>query len=114
MLKFEKAMRAWGSKDFNVILKQEIEDIDTEQLPLQQALTTGNYVIPSRHTAMINSVTELGNVVRVSAGIFYKSVISGCSCADDPTPVNENEEYCVVRLDIDKVSAATSVTLEME
>jgi len=41
MLRLEKAMRAWGNPEFKAILKQEIEGIDTEQLPLQLGLTTG-------------------------------------------------------------------------
>jgi len=114
MLRLENSMRAWGSTKFKDILKQEIERMDAEHLPLQQALMVGNYVIANQHTAMINSVFEMEKVVRVTAGIFYKSVISGCSCADDPTPVNENDEYCFVRLDIDKASAVTSITLVME
>lgn len=114
MIRLDKALRAWGSPDFKTILKHDIESMDAELLPLQQGLTIGNYVIANQHTAMINSASEAGNLICVTAGIFYQSVISGCSCADDPTPVNENNEYCVMRLDIDKVTAATAVSLVME
>ena len=113
MIRLDKALRAWGSPDFKTILKQEIESMDAEQLPLQQGLTTGNYAVSNQLTAMINSVFETENLIRVTAGIFYKGVIGGCSCADDPTPVNENNEYCEVRLDIDKATAATAVSLVM-
>jgi hypothetical protein len=54
------------------------------------------------------------NVIRVKAGIFYKGVLGGCSCAGDPASAGENDEYCEVRLDIDKTSAATAVTLVTE
>jgi len=114
MILLDKALRAWGSPEFKAILKQEIERMDAGQLPLQQGLTTGNYAVSNQLTAMINSVSEAEHHIRVTAGIFYKSVIGGCSCADDPTPVNENNEYCVVRLEIDKATAATSVSLVME
>jgi hypothetical protein len=95
-------------------LKQEIESMDAEQLPLRQGLTTGNYAISSQLKAMINRVSDAGNLIRVTAGILYKSVIDGCSCADDPAPVNENNGYCVAQLDIDKANAATAVPLVME
>jgi len=88
--------------------------MDAELLPLQQGLTIGNYAISDRLTVMINGISVAEDHIRVTAGIFYKSVICGCSCTDDPTPVNENDEYCVVRLDIDKTTAATSVTLAMD
>ena len=114
MILLDKALRAWGSPDFKTILKHDIESMDAEQLPLQQGLTTGNYAISNQLTVMINSISEAENHIRVTAGIFYKSVIGGCSCADDPTFINENNEYCEVRLDIDKASAATAVSLVME
>ena len=47
--------------------------MDAEQLPLQQGLTTGNYAISNQLTAMINSVSETENLIRVTAGIFYKT-----------------------------------------
>jgi len=109
MVLFDKTLRAWNSPEFMAILKQEIENMDPELLPLQQGLTTGNYAIANNLTAMINNVLETSNLLCVTAGIFYTSVIAGCSCADDPTPINENNEYCIVRLDIDKDTAVTEV-----
>jgi hypothetical protein len=50
----------------------------------------------------------------VKAGIFYTGVIAGCSCADDPTPVDELNEYCVVQFDIDRMTAETTVRLLAE
>ena len=111
MIRLDKALQAWGTADFKAVLKQEIERMDVEQLPLQQGITIGNYVLSSPRTAMVNSVCEVDNVIRVTAGIFYQSVIAGCSCADDPTPVIENNEYCEVLLEIDKSSGAAAVAL---
>ena len=60
---------------------------------------------------MIISVIELENSVQIKAGIFYQGILSGCSCADDPTPTSPSNEYCVVQLDINKATDETSVTL---
>ncbi len=114
MIRFDKALSAWGTPDFAAVLKQEIEQLDADQLPLQQGLSTGNYVTDAPYTAMINSVVETEESIRVRAGIFYQSVTSGCNCAGDPTPISENNEYCEVRLDIDKASAATTIALVTE
>ncbi|OFZ68653.1 MAG: hypothetical protein A2V79_09675 [Betaproteobacteria bacterium RBG_16_56_24] len=114
MIRLVKALRAWGTPDFKATLKHEIESKDAEQLPLQQGLTFGNYVIANQHTAMINSVSEAENLIRVTAGIFYKSVIGGCSCTDDPTPINEIEEYCEVLIEIDKATAETTIALQSD
>jgi hypothetical protein len=114
MIRLDNALRAWRSPDFKDTLKQEIESMDAVLLPLQQGLTTGNYAITDHLTAMINSVSEANDHICVTAGIFYMSVTGGCSCADDQAAVNANNEYCTVRLDIDKKTAATTVSLVPE
>lgn len=111
MIRLDKALRAWGTPEFATIFKQEITQLGAGQLPLQQGLSTGNYVADEPVTVAINSIVELENVIRVNAGVFYKGIIGGCSCADDPTPNSEINEYCEVQFDIDKVTAATSVAL---
>lgn len=111
MLQLDKALRAWGTADFEAVLKQEIAQLGADQLPLQQGLSTGNYVAADPVTAVILSVAEMEKVIRIKAGIFYKSVIGGCSCESDPTPTSENNEYCEVQLDIDKVTAVAAVAL---
>lgn len=113
MIKLGQALRAWGTPEFEATFKQEIVQ-SADQLPLQQGLTIGNYVAADPITVAIISVAELGNIIRVRAGIFYTSVIGGCSCADDPTPISKNNEYCEVEMDIDKVTAATAVALAPE
>lgn len=111
MMRLEKTLSAWGRPDFEAILKQEVEQLGVDQLPLQQGLSSGNYALAEPVTATILDVAELEKVIRVKAGIFFSSVIGGCSCADDPTPVDKIDEYCEIRLDIDKSTAATTVAL---
>jgi hypothetical protein len=91
------------------VLKQEIAQLEHAQLPLQQGLSSGNYVSDAPITVAIHSVTELEKVIRVKAGIFYQGIIGGCSCTDDPTPASDINEYCEVQLDIDRESAITTV-----
>lgn len=114
MIQLDKALIAWGTPDFKAVLKQEIAQLDADQLPLQQGLSTGNYVTADPITVMITSVAETENIIRVRAGIFYQGMLGGCSCADDPTPTSESNEYCEVQLDIDKATAATAVALVTE
>jgi hypothetical protein len=111
MIRLEKALRAWGTPRFADILKEEVAHLGAERLPLQEGLSVGSYVAAGPVTIVINSVTETEREILVKAGVFYQSVIAGCSCDGDPTPVSENTEYCEIRLDIDKVSAATTIAL---
>lgn len=114
MIRLTKTLNAWGTPAFGDILKDEIAQLGSEQLPLQQGLSTSSYALDNKLNARIISVSEEANVIRVKVGIFYTGIIAGCSCADDPTPINENNEYCEVRLDINKITAETAITLLAE
>ncbi len=114
MIRLEKSLRAWGGADFEAILKREVVELGADELPLQQGLSHSNYVADSPITVLIHRVTDTENMIRIKAGIFYQGIIGGCSCADDPTPVGENNEYCEVQIEIDKTTAATAVALITE
>jgi len=114
MIQLTETLNAWGTPDFKDVLKKEIEQIDAGQLPLQQGLSTGSHVIDGKFNVMIIGVAEDAAIIRVKAGIFYSGIIAGRSCADDPAPVNEESEYCVVQLDINKQTADTTVALLAE
>lgn len=114
MTRLENSLRAWGTPDFKTILTQEVATLGAHRLPLQQGLSTGNYVSDAPITVSINRVTEMEKIIRVTAGIFYQGIIGGCSCTDDPTPISEINEYCEVQLDIEKASAITTITLLAE
>lgn len=113
MMQLNQSISAWGSPDFESILKHEIAQ-NTGQLPLQQGLSVGNYVIDAPVTVLICRVNEFENMLRVHIGIFYQGIIGGCSCADDPSPSGETTEYCDVLVEIDKTNAATTVTLVVD
>jgi hypothetical protein len=114
MIKLDKSLGAWGTAKFQAVLKQEIEQLGADKLPLQLGLSTGNYVSNTPFTVLVHSVAEMENIIRVKIGIFYQGIIGGCSCTDDPTPASDINEYCEVHLDIDKTSAITSVVLVVE
>ena len=114
MIRLIKTLNAWGSSGFEDILKAEVEQLDTDQLPLQQCLSTTSYVTDSPRKMLIISVADEEWLIRVKAGIFYSGIIAGCSCADDPTPVEEQNEYCEVQLEINKKTAEATVVLLMK
>lgn len=113
-MRLPDTLNAWGTPAFKDAVGQEIARLDAAELPLQQGLARSSYVTERPFHAMLISANEDGGVLRVKAGIFYTGVIAGCSCADDPTPIDEQTEYCVVQFDIDTTTAATTVTLLAE
>jgi hypothetical protein len=87
MPKLVDSLQAWGTPGFNPALKNEIKQLDTSQLPLQQGLTTGSYALDNILDVIVIGAAETEGHLRVKVGVFYTSIIAGCSCADDPTPL---------------------------
>lgn len=111
MIRLARSLSAWGSLEFAAVLKQELEQ-QADGLPLQQGLSASSSVADAPVTAVIHNVAETENAIRIKAGIFYQGLLGGCSCADDPGPPGENNEYCELLLEIDKTTAMASVVLQ--
>lgn len=76
-IRLDRALAAWGTPDFSEALKQELAQLGAGRLPLQQGLSTGNYVADEPITVVINRISGMGDVILVTAGIFFKGVIGG-------------------------------------
>lgn len=111
MMRFDKALAAWGTPDFQAVLKAELEALGVDGLPLQQGLARSSHVAPRQPTAMVIAATADDDRIRVRAGIFYAGIIAGCSCADDPTPVDEMDEYCEVTIELDRKTGEAAIAL---
>jgi hypothetical protein len=74
-------------------------------------LASGSYVHGDELGVMLLGSSATPGAIRAKVGVFYRGVIAGCSCADDPTPVDTTTEYCELQLEIDRESAETRVTL---
>lgn len=111
MIRLKQTLAAWGTEAFRQALKEEIGALDARLLPLQEALSRGSHSLEGRHEAVLIGAADLGATLRAKVGLFFTSIIAGCSCADDPTPRNEETEYCVLQVDIDKRTAEATVAL---
>jgi hypothetical protein len=111
MVHLPKTRDAWKTPGFDQILKGELEAIDASQLPLQQGLTLSSMVSPEPFSAIVIDKDENKEFIRCRVSIIYAGIIAGCSCADDPTPLDRQTEYCELLLEIDKESAETRVIL---
>ena len=107
----DRVLDSWGTPAFRDVLKAALEQLTVEQLPLQQGLSQSSYACDDNIKVVIISASEASGVIRATAEIFYTGIIPGCSCADDPSPVDEYAEHCQVRVDINMQTAATVVSL---
>jgi hypothetical protein len=111
VIKLKKTLDAFGASIFKDVMKDEVERLDIQLLPLQAGLSQGSYVSENKFTTMILGVSEKTGVILANASIFYTSIIAGCNCADDPSPIEEQTEYCEVQFKINKKTAAATVKL---
>ena len=111
MMQLDRVLNAWGKPAFRDILKEELEQLTVEQLPLQQGLSQSSYACDDNIRVVIISVSEASGVIRATAEIFYTGIIPCCSCADDPAPVDEYAEHCEVQIEIDRQTAGAVVSL---
>lgn len=105
------SLQAWNTPAFTEILAQEIAQLGIDALPLQAGLSQGSMALDDNLVAIIISASEEGDRICARVGISYSGIIAGCNCADDPTPDNLTTEYCLIRLEIDKATAAASISL---
>lgn len=104
LFRLEHSARAWGTPDFAEVLKQELAK-NVAHLPLHQALLGGNHISDEPVTVMINSATEMGGLIQIKVGIFFKGLLMGCSCSDDPGMPSESNEYCEAQIELDRGTA---------
>lgn len=114
MIRLTEAVRAWGTPQFADTLKQELEHLEPGQLPLQQGLTAGSHALDDPFTVMVIGASGRAGRIHAKAGIFYSGIIAGCSCADDPTPIDTLAEYCEVEVVIELATGEATVALAAE
>ena len=111
MIKLVDTLKAWGTSDFERVLKEEIQNMDPGMLPLQEGLSQSSHVSDTKISAVVLNATETPDSIRIKTGIFYAGIIAGSCCADDPTPISENTEYCEVLFEVNKTTAETVIIL---
>lgn len=107
----KQSLQAWDSDNFRQTLKRELEGLAPEQLPLQQGLANSSYVTDRPFTVLVLNSQARQTSIQAKVGIMYSGIIAGCNCADDPTPVDEQNEYCELLLVINRASGLTVVHL---
>lgn len=106
-----RARDAWGRDGFEQALKAELEGLPVAGLPLQQGLRSGSYALDVKFQVMFIGASADERCIRAKVGVFFSGLVAGCSCADDPTPVEPEPEYCELEVVIDRRSGAAQVAL---
>jgi hypothetical protein len=110
MPELHRSLAAWGTPAFEAVFKEELAAFGPDALGLQQAVSSGSVATDGSVGVMVLGTSEQGHSLRIRVGLFFTSVIAGCACADDPTPVGEQAEYCEIELLIDRHSGEVERT----
>lgn len=109
-MRLPATLDAWGTDAFAATLKRELAEC-AHQLPLQQALSGASAVADEPIAVLLLNAEADAEELRVKVGIFFAGVLAGCSCADDPTPVEAQQEYGEWLLTIRRTNAAAVAAL---
>ncbi len=112
MLRLPRAVRAWNTSDFEEVLAKEVAELGLEHLPLQQGLSFSSVALDHNLKIVVLDVKDRETSASIKLGAFYNGIVAGCSCADDPTPTDEVNEYCelIVEIDLNKGDASVSLS----
>ncbi len=111
MIVLKQSLASWNSEAFERNFCAEVEGLPATLLPLQQGLALSSSVADEPFRLMLIATEESADGLRVKAGVFYSGIIAGCSCADDPTPQDRQQEYCELEFLIDSKTAEATVRL---
>lgn len=110
MLHLPDALAAWGTPAFATVLKRELA-AQAATLPLQQAAAFTSVVLDTPPEVMFIGAEATAGPLSVRVGVFFAGIVAGCACADDPTSVEAQPEYCELLLSIDRSTAAATAAL---
>jgi hypothetical protein len=100
-----------GTPEFDARLKQELIGLGLDDLPLQQGLSNSSVALDDELSVVILDTRDYHSKLTINVALFYTGIITGCHCADDPTPQNVLQEHCEIQIDIDKDNGNASIRL---
>lgn len=105
------ACAAWTRPDFQAVLLDELKQSGALVRPLQQGIARGSHALADDVCLMVLQRSETAEDLRIRAGVSYFSIIPGCACEADPTPMSEMPEYVELLIDIRRADASAQVQL---
>ena len=102
MAQLIQSFRSQGSEAFRETLKAELEGLADGTLPLDKGCSRGGYADGREIAVTILDVKDGQRSIRARVGVFFRELVAGCSCGDDPLT---ESGYCEMEVTIDRESA---------
>jgi hypothetical protein len=106
---FKQALKHWGNDDFFQYFKLAFNKLTLDELPLFDYCTHSLIIDKDSIDITMLSSADNEQVVILKIGVFFREVLSGCACNDDPSQaiIFENS-YCELSLEINQQTAKIS------
>jgi hypothetical protein len=115
MLRLARSAAASGTRAFKATLAAELEALGPQHPALhpmlQASLSQSSAVADDPVSISILGVDLAEGQIRARLVVLYDGIIAGCSCADDPTPVDRLAERCELLLDLDCATGSAQLSL---
>ena len=113
MIHLPESCAAWGTPAFAEVLARELAAARAE-LPLLHAMAHGNAIADEPITVSVRHAAAANEELRLRVSVFFASLIAGCSCADDPTPIDTLHEYCELDVTVARCSGEARIALRLD
>jgi len=110
-LHLHAARAAWSQPDFQSVLLAELLQSGALVGPLQKGISRGSHALTDDVCLMVLQRDERADCLQVRAGLSYFSIIPGCACEADPTPMSELPEYVELQIDIQRADGAATLNI---
>jgi len=101
-------MHYWETDDFPDALLRDLQGLQPDALLLHKVGDWGGPRDSDSFTITILKITDDRQQVHVRVSVFFTEIIAGCSCGDEPTPING---YCELLMSINKSTAETHIEI---
>ncbi|MEJ1386193.1 MAG: hypothetical protein RPU52_16170 [Candidatus Sedimenticola sp. (ex Thyasira tokunagai)] len=106
MTRLQNSLNAWNTDHFSTTLKEELEKLRSDVLPIAHVITQGNKLDDSDLGVIINEVDDDPQQIHVKVGVFFAEVINCVTCCGGNGM--HDEAYCELEVTIDKASSEAS------
>lgn len=104
----------WQSDDFVTTVQAAVTALGVRGLPLQKAIQFGNVALDNDMSVQVLAKERRPDGYFLRLGVQYTSMITGCHCADDPSPEMIVPEYCTLEVLLDPNMAQPTVRIAPE
>ena len=93
---FSQALASWPSQTFNDTIKSALLSLPGKNLPLDQFTNLTGFIDDKSIGYSILSSMETESHLQVKIGVFFKELLAGCNCSEDPQPIDSYAELLLL------------------